>query len=395
MGIQAASEVQVRPELPGFQLTSSASVPSVSVAIPELQPLRAIGCLTVFGVHAVTTFFPRILPAPAERSAFDYLPHAVVAFFIASGLVLALPFVGQDARPFSAFTYYYQRFFRLYPLFWISVSFTLALRFVAIHWIGLPSASSWPQRIWSTPITPRLLLIQFAGLSDTARSINPAYWTLALEIQACLIFPLVILFVRRTRHWVVAVLSIVAIIVATHYLSNLHLVRTLSYFVMGAYVAKYNQPIKGWLQGSHPILPWAFLGFVATLLWNAPRSAVLFRISFPVFNISLALLMVAVQTYRPLVQLARWAPLQRMADISYSFYLFHFAVLAICFVVVEPHVHSPLLSSLLALSVSILVAWVGWRFVEIPVRRWAKRIGKTYRTHGVEDLLGSEQAAHL
>ncbi len=349
----------------------------------------------MFAVHSAATFFPWFLPGPAERSGADYLPHAVVGFFILSGLVLALPFVGQNARPFSATSYYRQRLLRLYPLFWISVLFALALRFAVIHLVGLPAASSWPQRLWSTPVTPRLLFIQFAGLSDVVKSINPAYWTLALEIQACLVFPLVIVLVRRTRHWTIAVLSIVAMIVATHYLANLHVVRTLSYFVMGAYVAKYNQSLKRWLQGSHPILPCAALVFLGTLLWIAPRSALLFRISFPIFNLALALLMVAVQAYRPAAQLARWAPLQRMADISYCFYLFHFPILATCFFVAGPHVRSPLLLTLLALSASILVAWLAWRFAELPIRRWAKRARQGTGQESIQDLLSSQPAAGL
>jgi peptidoglycan/LPS O-acetylase OafA/YrhL len=354
--------------------------------------------LVVFAVHCFVILFPRELPSLAERSATEYLPHAVIGFFILSGLVLALPFVGGRPRPFSAKSFYFERFFRLYPVYWLSIVLALSLRFLVMHTVGLASISSWPRQFWGIEVTPRVLLQHLAGFIDTVARINPVTWTLANEIQACLFFPFIVVLVKKTRHWTFAIGAIVALIVASYFevrLTSLNVIRTLNYFLMGAYVAKYNEELKLVLQR----LPRMLLGigsvFLVGFVWIAPGSALLFRLAFIVFNILLALLMVSVQAFRPAAALARLRPVQRMADLSYSFYLVHLPILTACAYLLAPQLHSRVLTILFALSISISVAWAVWLFVEMPIRRWAKRsTGETGRSENPEGYRARHGAAY-
>jgi peptidoglycan/LPS O-acetylase OafA/YrhL len=138
---------------------------------------------------------------------------------------------------------------------------------------------------------------------------------------------------------------------------------------------------------------WTSVALLFGFFWIAPSSALLFRLSFPLFNILLALLMVAVQAFQPLASLVRLRPIQRLADLSYCFYLTHLPILAACAFALEPRLHAPVLIALVGLSLSIMIAWVLWRFVETPIRLRAKRSRTESAVRSANGLLAGEGAA--
>ena len=70
----------------------------------------------------------------------------------------------------------------------------------------------------------------------------------------------------------------------------------------------------------------------------------------------------AVHPWQPLVRVLSWTPLVRIGKISYAVYLWHFPI-----AVLLPLGQGPALATF---ALSVLVAEVSWRVVELPVQRW-------------------------
>ncbi|HEU5403922.1 MAG TPA: acyltransferase [Terriglobales bacterium] len=393
MAAKAALKLGARTE--GFELTASPAplAPAKTVAIPELQPVRAIGCLLVFATHCTLILFPSLFANSPQRSYAQYLLRALYGFFIISGIVLTLPFVGEQQKSFSAKSFYGQRFFRLYPMYWVSLLFALTIRFATDRFVALPGITVWAERFWTLPLTPSMLFREFSGVIDIRGLVFPGYWTFACEVQICLLFPLILFTVRRTRHWAIAGAVILGMIVAIHYIGgSVFLMRTLSYFVMGAYLAKYYQPLKLWLQGLSRPVTWGCFALFLTFMAIAPVAWPTYRIALLLFDVFLALLMVMVQAFSPLAAISRLRPVQRMGDLSFCFYLVHLPVLTTCAYLLEPRLRSPILSAFAALSLSVALAWLGWRFVEMPIRAWAKAFHRDQRASEGHTVVESREA---
>jgi peptidoglycan/LPS O-acetylase OafA/YrhL len=115
--------------------------------------------------------------------------YGVAVFFVISGFCIHLSRRQSTSGGWSAF--YIRRIFRIYPAYLVSL-----LIFVAI----LPN-TRWPAD-WAASaghqvdLILHLLLIHNA-LPETIASINGVYWSLAIEFQLYLLFPLLLLIVRR------------------------------------------------------------------------------------------------------------------------------------------------------------------------------------------------------
>jgi peptidoglycan/LPS O-acetylase OafA/YrhL len=306
----------------------------------------------------------------------ELFARAVVGFFILSGLVLSLPYVGEGKASLNTRQFYIERFFRLYPAYFVSVLIALAIRTGISHWVGFSNAVPWVQRFWTEPITVQSLLEHVFAVSITVRNINPVYWTLGLEIQSCLAFPLIILLARRTKHWTLG-LTIVALTVLSHYFPEISAIRTVSYFLIGTSIAKYNSSLKTFVRNASATAVLGVTILTVVLFRLAPAGSISYRLSFLVFDLELAALMVAVQAFRPLAMIANLRPVQRFAELSYCFYLFHLPILAACAIALRPIIHSAPLTIFAAFSLTLLIAVVVHKFIEQPLRAFARSRAST------------------
>ena len=118
--------------------------------------------------------------------------EAVLTFFVLSGFVLALPFLGSPLTGRSVLAYYARRVVRLYLPVWASlvVAFVLA-QLVARHpgptWLGSHHAPTWGD-LWHDAI----LLFGTSNL-------NSPLWSLTWEVWFSLLMPLMFLAIRVTR----------------------------------------------------------------------------------------------------------------------------------------------------------------------------------------------------
>ena len=166
--------------------------------IDFLDPIRGIAILLVFLFHSLTAAFGRDeLPwGPWFRDF--HVPHSFVAlfpvtfgwagvaiFFVVSGFCIHLSFSRQP----NWALFFRRRFFRIYPPYLaVLLFFAFLFPMTRLH--------------FSADETAVGQLLSHAGLYDNFSAlwqfgINPSFWSIAVEVQLYLLYPLLILMVSR------------------------------------------------------------------------------------------------------------------------------------------------------------------------------------------------------
>src|SRR5215469_8792729 len=110
-------------------------------------------------------------------------------FFVVSGFCIYQTYT-QTTRP-EARVFFVRRFFRIYPPYLLTLLILLLV--FPLTRLSFTRLSDWAQ------IVTHLLMCH--NLSSTyVDSINPVFWSLAVEIQLYLLFPLSLIWVRRASY---------------------------------------------------------------------------------------------------------------------------------------------------------------------------------------------------
>jgi peptidoglycan/LPS O-acetylase OafA/YrhL len=327
---------------------------------PEIDGLRAIA------VAAVVLFHAGLAPLSGGYVGVD-------VFFVISGYLIA-GLIAEDLAQgrFSLLDFYERRARRLLPALFLVLLLTLPIAWVAL----LPGA--WEDFLRSVIATvffaSNLLFWSQAGYFDTAAGEKPLLhtWSLAVEEQFYLAFPLILLALWRLgpRRTVAA-------------LGGLALVSFAAMSGPWAAEAKfYLSPFRAWefLAGAMcalaPLrarLPLAPAGLVliagAALLCDAGTP---FPSAFTLLPVCGAVLVVLAPPGDPGSRLLAWKPLVGLGLISYPVYLWHVPLFVFARMSGAPPAAMP---ALVALSVAL--GWATWVYVETPFRqrrRLARRL---------------------
>jgi len=121
--------------------------------------------------------------------------EAVTLFYILSGLVLALPWIGGRAPGYKDFAV--RRMFRLYIPYVVAIILAGVLNVLFLHHAFVPGASKWVNEMtWTHPVTLSVIIDHLALIGHHA-TINGVTHTLIWEIRVSLIFPLIIAPIMR------------------------------------------------------------------------------------------------------------------------------------------------------------------------------------------------------
>jgi peptidoglycan/LPS O-acetylase OafA/YrhL len=344
-----------------------------------LDGLRGLAAVFVVVNHVFLRAFPGypVDHAPFWAAWFIYGRFAVVVFIVLSGFSLALSPARHGWRLDGISRFAHRRARRILPPYWAALVLSLA-----VAWLIVPQPGQGVPDTKSVLVNG-LLVQNLVG----APSPNRSFWSLAVEAQLYVLFPLLLLMVRR---WgAIVMLATVTLVVATVGVVGPRVSRLdvfviqsppdlAALFALGALSAGIvgaGRACRSW--------PWGWLALAATLpvlatiwwqgsVWTLDH---LFWVDLAL-GPAIACLLAALATGHAarVRRLLDARPIRSLGSSSYSLYLTHGPIVVVVYekIVagrVGPGVPAFLVTLALALPLTILFARVFASFFETPFLR--------------------------
>jgi peptidoglycan/LPS O-acetylase OafA/YrhL len=321
--VASPSERTPRPERP-------AAVRPVreTSRIAGLDGLRGLAALFVVVNHVFLRTFPGypVDHAPFWAGWFIYGRFAVVVFIVLSGFSLALSPARRGWRLDGISRFARRRARRILPAFWAALAFSLA-----VAWLVVPPPGQHVPTGGSVVVNG-LLIQNLVHVPSPDRS----FWSIAVEAQLYVVFPLLLLLVRR---WgAVSMVAAVTLVVTAVGIAGPHVARLDTFViqsppdlaalfavgVLAAGIVSARERVRAW--------PWHLLALAAaapvlvTVAWEGSVWTLdrLFWVDLAL-GPAVACLLAALATGRPasLLGLLDSRPIRALGASSYSLYLTH------------------------------------------------------------------------
>ena len=354
-----------------------------------LDGLRGLAALFVVVNHVFLRAFPGhpVDHAPFWAGPFIYGRFAVIVFIVLSGFSLALSPARHGWRLDAVSRFAQRRARRILPAYWAALAFSLA-----VAWLVAPQPGQGVPNAKSVVVNGLL-----AQNVVRAPSPNASFWSMAVEAQLYIAFPLMLLMVRR---WgAIAMVATVTLVVATVGVVGPHisgvetfviqsppdLAALFAVGVLTAGIVGASEARKSW--------PWGWLALaaaapvVATIWWQGSVWTLhhLFWIDLAL-GPAIACLLAGLATGHaaPLLRLLDARPVRTLGLSSYSLYLIHGPIVVLVYekivaVRVGQGVPAFLVSLALVLPLTIVFARVFASVFETPFLRQRRTSGTVRR----------------
>ncbi|WP_169981233.1 MULTISPECIES: acyltransferase [unclassified Microbispora] len=363
--------------------------------LPGLDGIRGIAALFVVLHHCWLLSFPGF-PAdtgPAWAGWLVYGHLAVVMFIVLSGFSLAVSPARSGWRLNGLRRFAYRRAWRILPPYWAALLFSLV-----VAWTLIPQPGQGSPTVKSVVVYGLLVQDLFGSPSP-----NGAFWSIAVEAQLYVVFPLMLLVLRRAGAAVLlAVLTVVVALMGLLAPSvpavDLFMRLTPQFAVLFAIGAVAAGVAARMTAGMTPgmtapgnahgqaspwpsRLPWLALAAAAPVVLlivvRGPEWTVdhYFWVDLAVGPaVGLLLASVAAGKPRPLVRLLDTRALRRLGSFSYSLYLIHAPIVVVVNRMVlaprlAPGVTMFLATLVLTVPLTLLAAWLFASVFELPFQR--------------------------
>jgi peptidoglycan/LPS O-acetylase OafA/YrhL len=344
-----------------------------------MDGLRGLAALYVVAFHCWLLTFTGF-PANSGPSWLGWLMYgrlAVVFFLILSGFSLALSPAASGWRLNSVTGFARRRAFRILPPYWaaLAISLAIAATIVPASHLGPPTRDT---------VIVYALTLQDIVVAPTP---NGAFWSIAVEVELYMIFP-VLIFLRRRLGSVGLLMSAFLPVAAFGLLSSsgtpVEGVNRLAANLAPAFVAGMLAASAVNARETIRRIPWHWLSLLTGTpvvclivmrgpVWTANHY---FWIDLAVVP-SMALLLIAVAIGRPRIvrRLLDSGPVRTLGSFSYSLYLIHLPiVMVISRKVVRPYVGNGvpgfLATLLIGVPLSVLCAWLFAKAFEAPFQKY-------------------------
>jgi peptidoglycan/LPS O-acetylase OafA/YrhL len=294
----------------------------------------------------------------------------VPLFFVLSGFCIHYGFL-RSIRPFDPADFFRRRFWRIYPAYAVALLTAVAYQ-IRSNVLNL----SVPADQWQ--VLSHLLLIQNLTPS-TLYGIVSAFWSIAVEFQLYLLYPLLLRL--RSRFGIANTLAVTAVLslIAKAFLIGTDglpdriepvgvqgLISHWFDWTLGAWVAE--RFITGKRVFQYPTASaWGWLAAAFLSTWFKP----LVVLSFSLFTIGFAALLEAL-LQKPTPRTLPTHFLSFIGLISYSLYLWHQPLQTRLHALFNRGVPSPAAWFLGTLTL-IAIGWLLYRLIEVPATRHGRR----------------------
>lgn len=156
------------------------------IHIPSLDGLRGLAILLVLMHNLSTDVFPSSLLGRIVASFMNFGWVGVQLFFVLSGFLITRILLQTQAACNYYTSFFGRRFLRIFPLYYISL-FTAFVIIPSIGDISPALAHDQDRQIWLW-----LYLSNWAHLLGFQSQVFPHFWSLAIEEQFYLLWPLVV-----------------------------------------------------------------------------------------------------------------------------------------------------------------------------------------------------------
>ena len=336
-----------------------------SGGIPVLNGIRALAVLIVFSSHASNIFFGGAL------TGFGGGQLGVMLFFILSGFLMAFLYIEKVPDRAAQRAFVVNRMARIYPMFFLVV--------IACFLANRLGLNLWVYPIKSVrDVGEHLLFIRGYEV----------LWTIGPEVIFYALF--LVLWRLRDRKWILA--TFVSALIGVAWLpmtlktsnSIFELHEKLPYFFVGCALGTGYSKLagdicgnKGWTKSA---VFWTCLAIFGAsspqalrLILDVPKTLTgdpwPDPWAYPFYLLATAAVFVTAVIARPGILTNPTAIY--VGNISFSFYLLHFAVLMNMRSIMPAH---KLLSVALALLVTILLSSVSYFFIEVPMRKLIRQV---------------------
>ena len=349
--------------------------------VPALDGMRAISVLMVVLAHAGFPSLP----------FFETFPGwiGVDLFFVISGFLIThlLLRERENHNEINLKLFWIRRFLRLMPAYYFYVSFLIVLMLLM------------PESLYSDGEGfPILYVASLLGyfvnfINETTiweyADLSLHLWSLALEEQFYLVWPVLLFFIAKHRRLLLVVGALLLLATSTftyvfpdHVSTSYHLWGRGASILSGCLAGIIGFSMSG---GGRNFLvrwsKWAWLfciGFVVALTINENSTVGLHRNFFIVpisISCSIGLIYLWYSPLRtsPVIRTLSWAPLVSIGRISYGVYLYHMVVQVIVWSELTSFldnlgpravVYGIRLATTVALSIG--VAWISYQYLEKP-----------------------------
>jgi peptidoglycan/LPS O-acetylase OafA/YrhL len=328
---------------------------------PDIDGLRAIAVMLVVSFHA----FPEAMPG-------GFI--GVDIFFVISGFLITGIIVRElDQQRFSLVAFYNRRIRRIFPALIVVLVVTLVLGWL---WM-LPAAYAQLSGdvFASAAFFANIALLLQSGYFDIESGKKPLLhlWSLGIEEQFYLFWPLILMLVARLRLNMLAAASVIGLLsfilnvaligsnpVATFYLP---FTRAWELLAGAALACSWSQVSQESRASNQRAAAGILMVAVAAIVLDTRRAFPGWWAVLPVAGSALLLSAPAAWGCRHLLASR---PMVRIGLISYPLYLWHWPLLV--FFAIIKFAPLTLLERGLIVGLSFVLAWLTYRFVEIPFR---------------------------
>jgi len=350
---------------------------AVFLHLDFLDGLRALAAIYVMLYHArLTVFYSNRQPDRLEGALIGWLNYghfAVDLFIVLSGYCLMLPIIrGEGILVGGTLRFFKKRARRILPTYYAALAISIAFATTVLsHKIGT---------IWdlSLPVTKMGVLAHLLLLQNIHRSmeINSVFWSIAVECQIYLIFPLIVL-AWKVIGWQKAAVAATAVSLTAsillqhtrlqgltaHYLALFTfgmLGSTFSFSVMPA-VTQYRTSIS-WKRVSLTLF--FLLVLVCTYLSGRVSQYIIYVDLLVGLCAATFIVAMSCDAKNLLHRILKWKPIVFVGTFSYSLYLLHMPLLQVVwqFVLLPLHMSNLEKFFLLCLCGGPLVVFVSYLF---------------------------------